>query len=101
MSMNFSGLQIEALTLKERHFQAYQRLSLSNASSWIRYANDGRKTWVAARALQQEIDELKGKLKMAILQAKKDRVRAARAPNGQDGDEVSSANSSGPPDSIV
>ncbi|PBK68671.1 hypothetical protein ARMSODRAFT_1085139 [Armillaria solidipes] len=98
-------LRIEALTLKEEHFQAHQRLSLTSLSSWVRYANAGRKIWLTARGFQREIDGLKGELKMAVLQAKKGRARATRGRpevlNNQDGDDASSANRSERPDSIV
>ncbi|PBK79735.1 hypothetical protein ARMGADRAFT_1069338 [Armillaria gallica] len=96
-------LRIEALTLKEKHIQAHQRLSLMIVSSWVGYVNDGRKIWVTARGYQREIDQLKGELKMAIFQA--ERTQATREhqaiPWGQDGYHASSANISEYSDSMV
>ncbi|KAK0237569.1 hypothetical protein EDD85DRAFT_789726 [Armillaria nabsnona] len=97
-------LRIEALTLKEKHFHAHQRLSLTVVSSWVRYMNDGRMIWVTARGFQREIDGLKGELKIAIFQAKKCRARATRPQvilSGQDGDHAASANISEHPASMV
>ncbi|KAK0435635.1 hypothetical protein EV421DRAFT_1740095 [Armillaria borealis] len=90
---NSTRLRIEALTLKEKHFQAHQRLSLTIVSFWVRYVNDGRNIWVTARGYQREIDRLKGELKMAVFQAKKVLVTRG-VPNSQDRSERSSANNS-------
>ncbi|PBK79428.1 hypothetical protein ARMGADRAFT_1069448 [Armillaria gallica] len=68
-------LRIEALTLKEKHFQAPQRLSLMIVSSWVGYVNDGRKIWATARGYQREIDKLKGELKVQHLHCRQYKIQ--------------------------